>query len=105
MAHTNGKHTFTEIHSQPAVWQAALAAAHENRQVLENLNLAHFDQVVFTGCGSTYYLSLSAAVTLQRASGALCKAVPASSCFFTGFRAETWWANLVGCNQPLWLYQ
>lgn len=83
MAHTNGKHTFTEIHSQPAVWQAALSAAQENRQVLENLNLAHFDQVVFTGCGSTYYLSLSAAVTLQRASGALCKAVPASELLFS----------------------
>lgn len=83
MTNNNGKYTFTEIHSQPAAWQAALAVAQEYRQVLQAVNLTQFDQVVFTGCGSTYYLSLSAAVTLQQASGALCKAVPASELLFS----------------------
>lgn len=78
-----GIHTYTEILSQPAVWKAALTAVVESRQALECIDLTQFDQVVFTGCGSTYYLSLSAAVTLQQASGILCKAIPASELLFS----------------------
>lgn len=83
MTINRGKHTFTEIHSQPVAWQAALDVVQENRKVLEDIKLTQFDQVVFTGCGSTYYLSLSAATTLQQASGSLCKAIPASELLFS----------------------
>ena len=77
------KHTIAEIYSQPAVWQAALAEVYQKRQALEGIDLTQFDQVVITGCGSTYYLSLSAAATLQQAAGCLCRAVPASELIFS----------------------
>src|SRR5512139_3817470 len=41
-------------------------------------NPAEFEQVIFTGCGSTYYLSLAAAAMYQELTGRAARAVPAS---------------------------
>lgn len=65
-----GQHTIDEIHSQPELW----------RRTLENLRgaespLAALDgyglrgPVLFTGCGSSYYLSLAAAAAWSRFAG------------------------------------
>jgi glucosamine--fructose-6-phosphate aminotransferase (isomerizing) len=50
-----------------------------NRAEIDTL-LAHgpFDQVIFIGCGSTYYLSMAAAAVLQRVGGVAALGLPAS---------------------------
>lgn len=72
-----GRFTLEEIHSQPNIWGKTLKR-------LEALNpekyprLEAYDQVIFTGCGSTYYLSLWAARWAEMRTAVACKAVPAS---------------------------
>ncbi|MEZ5094276.1 SIS domain-containing protein [Nocardioides sp.] len=67
-------HTEREICSQPEVWRETLDAldvSAADRLVRDS------DDVVVTGCGSTYYLALSAAALL-RAAGVRAWAVPSS---------------------------
>jgi len=74
-----GKFTHQEIFSQPSTWQEALHQISD--QILEVILLAksnQFNQILFTGCGSTYYLSLAAAAFLQTISGLPCKGIPGS---------------------------
>ena len=65
--------TYNEIKSQPEAWA----------QALEVISASHlpkagdYDQVIFTGCGSTYYLSLAAAPLYQELTGRAARAVPA----------------------------
>lgn len=72
-----GKHTLQEIRSQPWVWEQSL-------QKLSGLDrkkfpqFSNYDQILFTGCGSTYYLSLWAARLCENETGAVCRAAPAS---------------------------
>ncbi|MCY4466769.1 MAG: SIS domain-containing protein [Chloroflexi bacterium] len=74
----SGQHTLPEILSQPAAWLAALRAFEQRQdEALDLWSAADFDQVIVTGCGSTYYLSLAAA-QLLRQSGVDARAVPAS---------------------------
>lgn len=74
----NGQHTLNEILSQPAAWSAALQVFDDcQAEALDLWATAEFDQVIVTGCGSTYYLSL-AAKQLLRLSGVDARAVPAS---------------------------
>jgi glucosamine--fructose-6-phosphate aminotransferase (isomerizing) len=67
-------HTYTEITSQPEAWSQAL-------ELTRAANLGRlaeaYDQVIFTGCGSSYYLSLAAAALYQELAGRLARAVPA----------------------------
>ncbi len=75
---TVGQHTLLEIQSQPEVWTEALAAFDPGRQHLQSLlETGAFDQVIVTGCGSTYYLALTAARLLRQA-GCHALACPAS---------------------------
>jgi len=71
-----GVHTQHEILSQTVAWAGALAAVERARPGLETLLRADYDQVLFTGCGSTYYLSLAAAALFQEGSGRTARAVP-----------------------------
>jgi len=73
-----GQHTCQEINSQPRVWADALAVfeAHEST-FADLIAAAEPDHVVITGCGSTYYLSLTAA-RLLRGAGIDARAYPAS---------------------------
>ena len=76
----NGQFTYAEIMSQPTIWQAALdefpAAA------VRDLWQVGFDQVIFTGCGSTYYLAQVAARLFQTLTGVSARAYPASELVF-----------------------
>ena len=73
-----GQHTRQEILSQPDVWGDALAAfAEKEPDFLRLFANAAPDRLVVTGCGSTYYLALSAA-RLLRAAGIDAQAHPAS---------------------------
>ncbi len=71
-----GVHTRSEILSQPDAWKQALKVTEQARQQLEPLLRSDYEQVLFTGCGSTYYLSLSAAALFQELTGRLTRAVP-----------------------------
>jgi glucosamine--fructose-6-phosphate aminotransferase (isomerizing) len=65
-------YTIDEILSQPTAWQAALT-----RTSAANFpNVGDYDHVIFTGCGSTYYLSLSAAALYQSLTGRPARATP-----------------------------
>jgi glutamine---fructose-6-phosphate transaminase (isomerizing) len=72
-----GMHTRNEIFSQPEAWADALEVVQQAAPQLESLLNRDYRQVLFTGCGSTYYLSLSAASLFQELIGRIARAVPA----------------------------
>ena len=65
-------HTYKEIKSQPQAWAQALDVVRASSLP----EAGDYDQVIFTGCGSTYYLSLSAAALYQELTGRAARAVP-----------------------------
>ena len=69
----NSFHTYNEIKSQTDAWAQALEVA----SAAHLPNASAYDQVLFTGCGSTYYLSLAAAALYQELTGCPARAVPA----------------------------
>lgn len=73
-----GSFTRDEIFSQPAAWTDALQVLQEMSDVLQGLQKNGYSQVVFTGCGSTYYLSLAGAALVQGLSGIPSRGLPAS---------------------------
>ena len=66
--------TYREIKSQPEAWAQGIHAWDE----ADIPQTGYYDQVIFTGCGSTYYLSLAAAALYQELTGTPARAVPAS---------------------------
>jgi glutamine---fructose-6-phosphate transaminase (isomerizing) len=82
-----GVHTKTEILSQPQVWNSTL-------QRLSRLDgssfpdTARYEQVIFSGCGSTHYLARWAAHMAEAVNGTLCRAAPASDLLLF---PEAWW--------------
>jgi len=75
----NGQFTQQEIFSQPEAWAAALKVMYETRQNMLDLEpTRRYRQVFFTGCGSTYYLSLAAASLTQELTGLPARAFPSS---------------------------
>jgi len=65
---SGGQHTLREIMSQPDVWVEALSAFDPQDRLLRSLLESRaFDHVIVTGCGSTYYLALTAASLLRQA--------------------------------------
>ena len=72
-----GEHTFKEIMSQPDAWAKALDYLRAHLDEIEAVNPHDFDQVIFTGCGSTYYLALAAAL-FQELGGVYARGLPAS---------------------------
>jgi len=78
-----GEFTLSEILSQPEAWTEGLAAARQSAGAFEAIFHGEpFDQVLFTGCGSTYYLSIAAATLLTGLSGRMARALPASELWF-----------------------
>jgi len=70
-------HTYNEIKSQTEAWAQAIEVT--RRASLPNAK--RYQQVIFTGCGSTYYLSLAAAALYQELTGYAAGAVPAGELF------------------------
>ncbi|MFO7323124.1 MAG: SIS domain-containing protein [Chloroflexota bacterium] len=74
-----GEITLAEINSQPGLWAEALqvfkAQAHE---ITSFWSTNAFDQIILTGCGSTYYLGVTGASLLQAATGTPARAISAS---------------------------
>jgi glutamine---fructose-6-phosphate transaminase (isomerizing) len=77
-----GKFTYEEIVSQPEAWADALSVVRAQKAALIALSAKAYSQVLFTGCGSTYYLSLAAAALFQELTGRLARAVPGGELLF-----------------------
>jgi len=69
----NNFHTYNEIKSQTDAWTQALEVTNAS----DLPKAVEYDQVLFTGCGSTYYLSVAAASLYQELTGRSGRAVPA----------------------------
>jgi glucosamine--fructose-6-phosphate aminotransferase (isomerizing) len=76
---TRGKYTREEIFSQPESWEQAIKVLKEqDKTIQEYSRLDEYRQVIFTGCGSTYYLSRAAAAQFQTITGHPARGLPAS---------------------------
>lgn len=70
--------TKKEITTQTTAWAEAIDKVIGNAGAIKALDIASFRQVLCVGCGSTYYLALSAASLLQSRTGVIARAFPAS---------------------------
>ena len=77
-----GTYTKHEILTQTEAWSDALDVVEQNQDRLTQLLAADYQQILFTGCGSTYYLSQAAAALFQEMTGRLARAVPAGELVF-----------------------
>jgi glucosamine--fructose-6-phosphate aminotransferase (isomerizing) len=66
--------TYCEITNQTPAWAQAVDLV---RGVALGRSAADYDQVIFTGCGSSYYLSLAGAAIYQELTGHAARGVPA----------------------------
>jgi glucosamine--fructose-6-phosphate aminotransferase (isomerizing) len=82
--------TYREIESQPDAWAQALDLI----RAAPLPRAADYDQVIFTGCGSTYYLSLAAAALYQELTGRPARAVPGGELLLNSQTVVTQIANL-----------
>jgi len=72
-------HTLQEISTQPTAWADALADVKGKAEAIQALFTQHgFQEVIFIGCGSTYYLALAAAQAFQAVTGIRARGLPAS---------------------------
>lgn len=76
--------TLSEILGQEAGWRQAVQACEAARtKVAALLRSTEVDMVIFTGCGSSYYLAMTAAAFFQETTGLPARAVPASELILT----------------------
>src|SRR5512146_452491 len=74
-----GEYTRQEIFSQPEAWAETIRSVQSQALNLRQFYEAgEFDSILFTGCGSTFYLSLAAAALFQEQTGLPCRGLPAS---------------------------
>lgn len=74
-----GAHSLAEITSQPKVWGKAVEAFHRQANAFKTLyGERNFDQIIFTGCGSTHYLAQVGAALFQQFVGINARAYPGS---------------------------
>jgi glutamine---fructose-6-phosphate transaminase (isomerizing) len=74
-----GQHTLREILSQPDAWRDTLKVIETQREQIHALfRDGRYETIFFTGCGSTYYLALSAATHLRQLGTVQAFALPAS---------------------------
>ncbi len=77
--HSPGAHSLDEILSQPQSWSAILEDL-QQKNTLHSVakRFARATEWLFIGCGSSYYVALSAAATLGHLTGLRSRALPAS---------------------------
>jgi glucosamine--fructose-6-phosphate aminotransferase (isomerizing) len=82
-----GRYTEQEIRAQPEVWERVLGEAASAARAFRSLwEMASPDQIVLTGCGSSYYLAIVAAHLFQEALRVPCRALPSSEILFASER-------------------
>jgi glucosamine--fructose-6-phosphate aminotransferase (isomerizing) len=74
-----GRFTREEIYSQPDSWINGIEVLKKDIKAIQEFS-QHEDylQVIFTGCGSTYYLSCAASGLFQEMTGVYARGLPAS---------------------------
>lgn len=79
MSKESGVYSFSEITSQPTVWTQAAATFQRHADAFKALYASRpFNRVLFTGCGSTYYLSQIGAALFQQVARIPARAHPGS---------------------------
>ena len=74
-----GAHTIAEIRSEPETWKNSIDALDETGEMRELISsLPPEEEWMFVGCGSSYYLALTASATWSQLTGEAGRAVPAS---------------------------
>jgi len=74
--------TKKEILQQPSTWQETLDVIQNDREsIFQFIHAFKPEEVIFTGCGTSYYISISAALTFMEITGISARAVPASEIF------------------------
>ncbi len=74
-----GSYTLAEILSQPTIWSDTLEVMRNQSESLSSFwGQGQFQQVIFTGCGSTYYLAQFGAALLRSQARIPAHAYPAS---------------------------
>jgi glucosamine--fructose-6-phosphate aminotransferase (isomerizing) len=71
-------HTYREIKSQSETWTSTLNSFQGQSAGLPGFFNKPCSEIIFTGCGSTYYLSMTASVIWQSLTGTTARALPAS---------------------------
>lgn len=95
-------HTYQEIKRQPETWRQtigmALSRADEVKQTFAALQP---EEVIFTGCGTSYYVSIAAAAAFQEKTGLPAWSVPASEVFLNpgSVFSKKRKTILVGCSR------
>jgi len=74
----DGQFTLNEILTQPEGWAETLEYIDGHIEELKDLQIGNYDEVLFTGCGSTYYLAQSAARLFRATTGEFAEALPGS---------------------------
>lgn len=76
--------TYQEIKRQPVTWQKTIETVLDKRAAIDQKFKGMCpEEVIFTGCGTSYYISITAAHHFQEMTGITAKAVPASEIFLT----------------------
>jgi len=76
------KATYREIITQTEAWKNALQAVSNGKEAIKEIwKPIDITDVLFTGCGSTYYLSLAAAALFQQLTGHSARAIPGGELF------------------------
>lgn len=76
---TAGAATYREITTQTEAWTEAIEVVVHHAEALSALWRGEsFAHLIFTGCGSTYYLALAAAALFQELTGRPTRGIPAS---------------------------
>lgn len=70
--------TLPEILSQIHAWTEAIQIVEQQQSNIADFQLTDYDLIIYIGCGSTFYLSLSAAAIMQTLTGINARAVPSS---------------------------
>ncbi len=77
--HSPGAYSLDEILSQPQCWSASLEGLQQDKKLHSVAKrFARATEWLFIGCGSSYYVALSAAAAMRRLTGLRSCALPAS---------------------------
>ena len=76
--------TYKEIYGQPESFKGINDSLGEIYEVLDRVfdNKNTYDELIFTGCGTSFYLAQSAAHAFSTYTGISARAVPCSELFF-----------------------
>ncbi len=82
MSLSNGMNTLTEVKSQGEIWQKVLETGKDQLKFIDGWRLKRHDEIIFIGCGSTYYLSMTAAKIWTMLTKESARGIPSSEVWY-----------------------